>query len=211
MRKADLHVHTNASDDATLEPEWAFRHARELGLVALAFADHEGVANVEEGKRLSKVYGVAFLPGIEISSSWRGQLAHVLGYFPDGAASSLDTFLAERVWQERKRIQLMLLERLRQRGVAVTVAEYEAEAQAGRARTYHIPLYRLLLRKGILSSVKDYGAMRKAENVKYQYPPMSEVISVVHQAGGMVVLAHPGAQGGDFYSLSPLARRDPDG
>lgn len=216
MRKADLHLHTSASDDATLEPEWIFRQARELGLAALAFADHEGMANVEEGKRLSKVYGVAFLPGIEISSSWQGQLVHVLGYFPHGAAFSFETFLAESVWQERRRIQLLLLDRLRQQGVAVTVTEYDAEAQAGQAGTYHIPLYRLLLRKGFVSNVKDYGVMRKAANIKYLYPPVPEVIQAVHEAGGIAVLAHPGAQEGSFYrfdaeDIAALATEKLDG
>ena len=205
MKRADLHIHTRASDDAILEPEHVFRLAKERGLAAVAFTDHEGMANVEEGKRLSTVYGVTFLPGIEISCVWRGQLAHVLGYFLNGAASSFETFLVERVWQARRRTQLTLMERLRQRGVAVTVAEYDAEAQAG---GYHMPLYRLLLRKGIVSSVKEYALMRAAEGIKYLYPPIPEIVRAVHDAGGIAVLAHPahpGSHGIDFYRFDAEA------
>jgi hypothetical protein len=122
-----------------------------------------------------------------------------LGYFPNGAASSFDAFLTERIWQERRRIQLILLERLRERGVSVTLAEYEAEAQAGPAGTYHLPLYRLLLKKGIISSVADYGAMRKDANIKFLFPMIPEVIAAVQKAGGFAALAHPGAQGGLFF------------
>lgn len=216
MRKADLHLHTSASDDATLEPEWIFDRARELGLAALAFTDHEGMINVEEGHRLAKVYGLAFLPGIEISGSWRGEIAHVLGYFPHGAAPSLETFLAQTVWRERDRIQLLMLEHLRQQGVAITVAEYEAEAQASRAGTYHIPLYRLLLRKGVVSDVKDYGNIRRATNIECLYPPVPQVIQAIHQAGGVAALAHPGVRGGNFClfdaeDIAALATKGLDG
>ena len=158
VRKADLHIHTRASDDAILEPELIFRLAKERGLAAVAYTDHEGMASVAEGQRLSTVYGVAFLPGIEITSLWRGQFAHVLDYFPNGAASSFETFLVKRVWPGRRRAHLTLMEPLRQRGVEVTIAEYDAEAQAG---GYHLPLYRVLLRKGVVSGLEDYTVMRK--------------------------------------------------
>ena len=114
MRRADLHIHTRASDDATLEPEQVFHLAKERGLAAVAFTDHENIGSIEEGNRLSTVHSVIFLPGIEISSLWQGQLAHVLGYFSDGVGPSFKTFLVEGVLPARRMTQLGLLKRLQQ-------------------------------------------------------------------------------------------------
>ena len=192
MRKADLHIHTSRSDDSVLEPEQVFRLAKERGLAAVAVTDHERVAQIDENKRLAKRFGVAFLPGIEISSSWQGQLAHVLGFFPTSPAPSFERYLAETVWKERRRVQLFLMERLQQRGMAITIAEYDAEVKAG---GNHVPLYRLMLKKGLLSNFKDYVDIRAAENVRYQFPPIPEVAQAVHEAGGIIAVAHPGTAG----------------
>jgi len=202
MRKADLHIHTNASDDASLDPEWIFARASDRRLAALAFTDHEGMAHWKEGRRLSRQYGVAFLPGIEISSLWKGEMAHLLGYFPHGVDATFERFLTEGVWAERRRVQLTLLKHLQGQGVPVTVEEYEAEAQAGRAGTFHMPLYRLLRRKGIVADAHDYLEVRRSANIRLSYPPVPVVISAVHVAGGIAVLAHPGAGGDNFYDFA---------
>jgi predicted metal-dependent phosphoesterase TrpH len=208
MRKADLHLHTTpASEDAIQEPEEVFRQAKQRGLAAVAFTDHDNMVNVEQGRRLSETYGVAFLTGIEINSSWRGENAHVLGYFPSGAAPLLQTFLVDRVWQGRRRAELMLMERLRHRGVEVTVAEHDAEALAEEYRGS--ALYRVLLNQGKVSSLKDYVALIGAKDLKVTecfYPPISEVIQAVHQAGGIAALAHPGVDPDDkFYRFDAEA------
>jgi len=205
MRRADLHIHTRASDDATLEPEQVFHLAKERGLAAVAFTDHESIGSIDEGNRLSTEHGVTFLPGIEISSLWRGQLAHVLGYFLDGVRPSFKTFLVEGVWPARRKTHLALLEHLQQRGVAVTVGDYEAEVQSG---GYQLPLYRLLLRKGIVSGLTDYTVMRGAESKEFFYLPIPEVVRAIHEAHGIAVLAHPGhpgAYGVDFYPFDAEA------
>ena len=69
MRKADLHVHTHASSDASLDPEEVFSIAKARGMTAVTFSDHDSIESIAEGQRLSTVYDVTFLPGIEITSS----------------------------------------------------------------------------------------------------------------------------------------------
>ena len=188
--------------------------------MALAFTDHESMDNIEEGRRLAEVYRIAFLPGVETSSTWQGQLAHVLGYFPNGAAPSLQTFLVERVWRQgTRRNALMLIDRLQYQGIAITVAEYDAEAHAGRYRGS--PLLRALLKKGIVSDMEDYkvkiGAADIPQAEEWFYPPIPEVVQAVHQAGGFAALAHPGGYPGtgffqfDAETIAALAMEGLDG
>ena len=216
MRRADLHIHTDASDDATQPIEHVFARAAALGLAAITISDHEGIAQWAAGRRLADRYGITFVPGIEISATWIGDLAHVLGLFPAGAGPSFTPFMTERLWSERKRVQLTVLEALRREGMQVTVEEYEAEARSGRPDTFHMPLYRLLRRRGIIADAKEYILLRRETGIRFSYPEIPEVVAAIQAAGGIAVLAHPGVSGEDFHlfgegDLSALADAGLDG
>lgn len=201
MRKADLHVHTNASMDSNLQPEQIFRMASEQGLTMVAFTDHESTANLEEGRRLAAVYGVEFLSGIEIRSSWQGQRVHMLGYFLEVPAPSLEAFHAERVWPGIRRALLPVIEQLQDRGVPVGIAEYDADVREETHRGAS-PLYPLLLRKGVVSSLQEYKRILAGVEDPSSYPSIPEVARAIRAAGGIAVLAHPCAPD---YSLSEAA------
>jgi 3',5'-nucleoside bisphosphate phosphatase len=202
MRHADLHIHTNASDDATQTIEWVFARAAELGLTAITISDHEGMVQWDAGRRLAREHGLIFVPGIEISSTWNGLTAHMLGLFPRGAGASLESFLVERVWAERRRVQTAILERLQSQGAALTLDEYEQEIARNRPGTFHMPLYRLLRRKAILADEQEYMALRKATIEGFGYPTAQETIAAIHDAGGAAVLAHPGGSDPGFHQFT---------
>ena len=83
----------------------------------------------------------------------------------------------------------------------MTVGEYEVEVQP---EGYQLPLYRLLLRKGIVSGLKAYIIMRRAEGTQYFYLPVPEVVRAVHETHGIAVLAHPGHPGGHMGEFYPF-------
>ena len=194
MRKADLHIHTVASHDSNLEAEEVFRKARDAGLSAIAFTDHEGTTCNEEGRRLSVRYGIDFLPGIEMSSSRQGQLAHVLGYFPNGAAPSLRQFVIDAVWRGTRLNALAIMDGLRGLGIEITSEEYDEEAETlGYCGS---PLFQLLLKNGHVADLEDYQSKMTAldsEPIEVLYPLVPQTVQAIHEAGGMAVLAHPGA------------------
>ena len=202
MRKADLHIHTDASDDASQTIESVFARAAEIGLTAVTISDHEGMVQWAAGRRLAHKHGLIFLPGIEISSSWNEELVHVLGFFPRGAGQAFERFLRESVWQERRRVQTEVLAHLMRDGAPLTLAEFEAEVQTNPSGTFHLPLYRLLKRKGMVSNAMDYVVMRNEVGVAFHYPTVQEVIEGVHAGGGIVVLAHPGNTAPGFHQFT---------
>ena len=57
--KADLHIHTCASD-GNWTPAELIAEARKVGLGALAITDHDSVANVLETQRLAKEAGLKY-------------------------------------------------------------------------------------------------------------------------------------------------------
>ena len=200
MRKADLHLHTHASSDASFEPEVVFSIAKARGLTALTFSDHDNTDSTAEGQRLAPIYDVAFLPGIEITSSWRGEEAHVLGFFPDGPLPSLADFLVNEIWSVRRQYNLAVLEYVQRQGTGVTIAEHEAKV-VGEERSESTELYRLLLKKGVVSSQRAFVALRKESGVLLRKPPIPEAIQACHEAGGIAVVAHPGHDTGAVFTF----------
>jgi len=192
MKRADLHIHTIASGDSSLQPEDVVRQAVAAGLSAIAFTDHDGTGANDVGRRLAAQYGIEFVAGVEVSSSWRGELAHVLGYFPHGAGPSLRQFVIDAVWRTTRRTALTILERLRPLGFDISVEDYDAKAaEMGYQGS---SLYQLAYERGYVSDVGAYQARVAAlhiESVRCGYPPVPEVMAAVHDAGGMAVLAHP--------------------
>lgn len=66
--RADLHIHTTASD-GTWTPAELIAEAVKAGLGAIAVTDHDSVANVKEAQRLALGAGLKFLPAAEICST----------------------------------------------------------------------------------------------------------------------------------------------
>jgi predicted metal-dependent phosphoesterase TrpH len=77
----DLHIHTIASSDGQHTPIEIFEMASSIGLEAIAFADHNTVAALDEGFRLSEKYGIEFVPSIEINTVYEELDLHLLAYY----------------------------------------------------------------------------------------------------------------------------------
>ena len=64
--RADLHLHTNASDGALSPQALVFKAAKE-GFELIAVTDHDTVAGVEEARDAARQYGIDFITGAEFS------------------------------------------------------------------------------------------------------------------------------------------------
>ena len=76
----DLHIHSCLSPcgDDDMTPGNIAQMAA-VGLDAIALTDHNAALNLPQAIAAGKEYGVAVLPGMEISSK---EDVHILGYFP---------------------------------------------------------------------------------------------------------------------------------
>lgn len=78
--KADLHIHTNASD-GKFTPDEIIHLAKSQGIDLLAITDHDTVGALKEGIECGIKNGIKVIPGIELSTLYKGNSIHVLGYF----------------------------------------------------------------------------------------------------------------------------------
>jgi len=204
-RRVDLHTHTRFSD-GVLSPEALVALALERGLDALAITDHDTVealpaARAAAGARLE------LLTGIEISSAEGGQEFHVLGYGLDPDHRPLRERL-ERFRAERLSRAEAMVERLRALGVVVDRDEVVARAGEGVVGRPH--LADALVRAGHADDVDD-AFRRFLGNDGAAYVPRpafrpDEAIELIRAAGGVSVLAHPGAHLPDRVIESLAAR-----
>lgn len=191
MKRIDLHTHTTASD-GTSSPTELVRMAWRLGLAAVAVTDHDTVDGLGEALEAGRALGLEVVPGIEISAEFQPGTMHMLGYFiqPDRPVFAEKL----RVLQEARRDRNPIIaEKLNALGLAVTMDEVRAAAggeQVGRPN-----FARVLLDKGYVSSMGEafdrYLTKGGPAYVdKFRLSP-ADSVELIHQAGGLAVLAHP--------------------
>lgn len=79
-KKGDFHIHTNSSD-GKFTPEEIIRMAKVENVDILSITDHDTIDGLEEALKFGEVEKVKIIPGIELSTLYKGQKVHILGYF----------------------------------------------------------------------------------------------------------------------------------
>jgi predicted metal-dependent phosphoesterase TrpH len=83
LTRGDFHIHSTASDGA-LSPEKIVLTAKSTGIDTIAITDHNTVDGIERAAVAGRLYGVSVIPGVELSTRYKGESIHILGYFKDG-------------------------------------------------------------------------------------------------------------------------------
>jgi 3',5'-nucleoside bisphosphate phosphatase len=188
----DLHCHSTASD-GTFSPTEVVRLAARNDLSALALTDHDTIGGVAEAAGEAKNLGVDFLPGIEISAEYPSPgTMHILGYGVDPNSATLGNLTAQLIAGRGNR-NPQIVEKLNELGVAVTMAEWEAQAKGGVLGRPQLAA--ILLRKGYVSSIKQafdkyLGQGAPAYFDKERLTP-ARALEMIRESGGLPVLAHP--------------------
>lgn len=188
----DLHTHTVHSDGTT-QPEDNVSLAKEIGLAGLALTDHDTVSGWTRMRDACARHGLAFIPGIELSTERDGRSVHLLGYWVDPDNGAL---LAEcdRLRNERSRRAEQICERLADLGMPVDidrVREIAGGAPIGRPH-----LASALIEAGHVADIQEAFDHYLADSgpayvPKYAVDPVRG-LEILRDAGGAVVLAHPG-------------------
>ena len=80
MIKCDLHTHSTAAD-GRYSPSEVVKKAFERGVKYLALTDHDTVSGIEEANAEAEKLDIHFIPGVELSTTYKGETVHILGYF----------------------------------------------------------------------------------------------------------------------------------
>ncbi|GJM43771.1 MAG: phosphatase [Gemmatimonadota bacterium] len=210
MDFADLHMHS-AYSDGDWTPSKLVQAAVGAGLGALALTDHDDIRGWEEAHRTGREQGLVVLPGVELSAWWSGVDLHLLAYGFEPTNAGLLAIL-DGASSARLRRAEAIAERLTELGAPVTMESVHAIAGGATIGRPHVA--RALVEAGHVSTIREafdvYLADGKPACVEKANLTPEEAIRVVHGAGGVIVVAHPGILGGP-EELEPLVQMGVDG
>lgn len=214
--RIDLHTHSSVSD-GTDAPADLVVSAAAAGLDVVALTDHDTADGWPDARRAGDQVGIRVVPGIEVSTSWKGASVHLLAYLVDAEDTQLAAELV-RIRSDRRRRLDAIVARLVRSGYPVDVDDVLAAAgpavTVGRPHVADAMIARGYARDRDEAFTRWLGAGRIGYVAKYA-PDTAEAIRMVRTAGGVSVLAHPWARGSrralDEDALAALAEAGLDG
>jgi 3',5'-nucleoside bisphosphate phosphatase len=192
MKFADLHLHTFFSD-GTFSPEEVAGYGQRTGLAAMALTDHDSVEGCARGTAACAAAGIEFIAGTELTAEYNDIEVHLLGYCLDTHNERLLAEIAkfQAVRQDRIREMVAKLNRL---NVPLEVEAVFALANCKSPGRPHVA--RALTKAGLVKNL-DEAFERFLKKNRPAWVPKAKMsalegVALIHQAGGIAVMAHPG-------------------
>ncbi|MDX1619211.1 MAG: PHP domain-containing protein [Balneolaceae bacterium] len=192
MGKADLHIHTTASDGNLAADEVAVL-AREQGLEVIAITDHDTITAYPAAKRAGAEIGLEVLPGVELTCEFNERESHLLAYCFDVENRDFLQLLRKHRKARLDRVG-WIVGQLTDQGLELDKDEVRAEAGGGNVGRPHVAS--VLVKKGYVGSAKEafirYLGNHVLGPIQSDYVSHTDAIEIIKGAGGAAVLAHPG-------------------
>lgn len=195
----DLHSHSIASD-GLLKPAAVAARARAGGVDVWALTDHDETSGLAEAQEAATALGMRFIPGVEISVTWRPGPAqkdltiHIVGLNIDPhnvqLAAGLKGIRSGR--DERARRMAFDLEIAGVHGAFEGAKKYAINPEL-LSRTHFA---RFLVEAGKVTSTHQafnrYLTEGKPGYVEHDWASLPQAMQWILAAGGVAVVAHPG-------------------
>ena len=192
MKFADLHLHTFFSD-GTFTPEELVERASKLGFAAIALTDHDTVEGCERAATACAAAQMEFISGTELTAEHEDTEVRILAYLVDTQNQTLLTRIAgfQSVRQNRIREMVAALNKL---GIPLKAESVFALANCKSPGRPHVA--RALVKEKLIDNL-DEAFERYLKKGRPAWVPKTkmsalESIELIHQAGGLAVMAHPG-------------------
>jgi predicted metal-dependent phosphoesterase TrpH len=193
MKRADLHIHTRASD-GELSPAEVVNAAAAARLDVIAITDHDTIGGLAEALEAARGGPVRVVTGVEVSSRQGEDEIHILGYHVAPGAAPLLAHEHGALGRRQERAREMVR---RLQGMGVTVDYEDVMRAAGTdARAIGRPhVARALVARGAVRSMHEafdrYLGDAGSAFVMTLLPPVRDAIEMIRASGGYAVWAHP--------------------
>jgi 3',5'-nucleoside bisphosphate phosphatase len=192
MKFADLHLHTRFSD-GTFTPEELVLHAQNKGLACIALTDHDTVEGCAHAAAACAAVNMEFIPGTELTAEHHDTELHVLGYFLDTENQTLLAEIAKCQSVRQNRVREMVA-RINELGVPLEAESVFALANCQSPGRPHVA--RAMIKAGLVKNLDEAFEKFLKKNRPAWVPKKKvsalEAVELVHQAGGLAIMAHPG-------------------
>lgn len=192
----DLHTHSTASDGQHT-PEELVQMAKDKELSAFSISDHDTIDGTLSSIKKGKEIGVQVISAVEISVSFREHALHILWYdfnpYDDGLKSALEDINSYRKNRAVTMIGNINDELINDGKTPIDINEIlKLGIEKPIIRT---DLARYLLNHGYVNSEREaFDKWLVKYNILNKSFSAEQAINLIHDAWGVAVLAHPGAE-----------------
>lgn len=188
MQFADLHIHSNYSDGIyTLEEIIKIAICKKIKYASIT--DHDVINPSISKYEFSK--DIVMIPGIELSSEYKGEEIHILGYFIDTNSKELKSYL-NKIYEARINRVYEIVNRLEQNDIFISLEELDIKDSVSIGRSH---IAKLMVSKGYVNNFKaafyTYLSKNKPAYVPRYKIPFKEALKLIKDIGGISSLAHP--------------------
>ncbi len=190
--RTELHCHTTCSDGG-LSPTALVEKAQKFQIDVLSITDHDTTDAYAEASAPALVAKMRLLSGCECTCSEQGKEYHLLAYGFDLQHRGFQSYLEHTRAQRRVRC-LSILQKLSDLGMPLSLADV-LEFAGGQS----------IVRPHIASALRKHGYVESTQEAFDKYlsneapayvaiddQPLEGAIALIHEAGGVAVIAHPG-------------------
>ena len=188
----DLHLHTLYSDGVST-PEQVAEEAQKMNLAAIALTDHDTIEGCARLAKACSERDIEFIPGTELSTDIEGHEMHLLGYYLD---TGNDELIRETTRYQLNRTNRVhgLIEQLNTIGINLHADQVFDLAKCKAPGRPHVA--RALVKHGFCGTMDEAFTRYLRKSAPGWVPKVNvdfaEGIRVIHEAGGLAVMAHPG-------------------
>ncbi|WP_447968721.1 PHP domain-containing protein [Nitrospira sp. M1] len=191
MKRIDLHLHSTYSD-GSYSPTDVIKLAHQAHVTALSLTDHDTTDGIAEASQAASPHGIEVIPGVEVSSLYRGKETHILGYFVNHEDAQFQQHLTFLRNSRHERIP-KIIDKLHNVGVDISYEDVKAVAGHGSIGRPHVA--QVLVKKHYVPTIEQaFSRFLKEGSTAYvarQLPDAKEAIRWIRDAGGVASLAHP--------------------
>lgn len=211
--KYDLHTHTTASD-GKLSPKELVDYAIEKKLKGIAITDHDTIDGISEALKYAVNKPIKIIPGIEISCDCERKTKelHIVGLFIDYTNPEFKK-IKKKNKENGKRKAKEIINKLKKLNYEIDFSNLEKAGRFGKPF-----IAELLLEKypNDFEDVKDVFnkllGWEKPAMVYGEGLSLKEAIKIVHNTGGIAILAHPAQlRNHDDYFIKKFIKLGGDG
>ena len=187
---ADLHLHSYYSD-GTQPPEEIAEEAKSKGIGLISLCDHNVLSGLSEFEYACKKRNIKYISGVEIDCLFGDKNLHILAYNFDLKNKALIDLLSSN-YAIMEQMSIDLIKKMSNDYSSISLKEYETFNRIPRNGGWKGIDY--LRSKGFSISYPDCMKYYREYNIKNsnEFQDLKTVCKIIHEAGGVAVLAHPG-------------------
>jgi len=199
--KADLHIHSQYSFDATFSVEDIIKMAKEKNIEYISITDHNSIDAYKK-----EYTNINIIKGIEIDCYFNNDIVHLLGY---GIDINNDVYkaLKEHYYKELDRIAYKRLKLIEEHyGCKLDLDKIKNSTKMDIFT--NVEITKVLLNDIKDSRLEEYQTGAKSDNpianfywdnlvigewgyTEIDLPDYKDIIDLIHQDGGVCICAHP--------------------